>query len=85
MIFKNIIAYYLLIVLPLAGLVLLVKMQEVSSSFFFVGLLVYALLYHPLISGLRLVNSGKIKRSEFLYNFIPLWNLKYFGFLFFNL
>jgi hypothetical protein len=84
MIFRNILFYYLLLALPLAALIILAKNHEVNSTFFVGGLAVYVFLYHPLISGLRLLNSGKIRRSEFLYNFIPLWNLKYFGFLFLN-
>src|ERR1700694_5997159 len=84
MIFRNIICYYLLIVLPLAALVLLAINQQINSPFFAGGLAVYVFLYHPLISGLRLLSSGKIKRERFARNFITLWNLKCFSFLFFN-
>jgi hypothetical protein len=81
---KNIAYYYLLIVLPLAAIVILARMGEIGSEVFFVAMLTYALIYHPIISGLRLLSAGKIRRSEFKYNFIPFWNLKYFEFLFFN-
>jgi hypothetical protein len=81
---KNIAFYYLLIVLPLAAIVIFVRMGQINSEVFFVAILIYALLYHPMISGLRLLSAGKIQRSDFMYNFIPFWNLKYFEFLFFN-
>jgi uncharacterized membrane protein len=81
---KNLGLFYLMIVVPIATLLLLLKEGQISSQFFTIGLLVYFLVYHPLISGLRLVQSGKIEQSKFWYNFIPGWNTKYFSFLFFN-
>lgn len=81
---KNLAFYYLLILLPLATIIVLVKMGAISATIFVVGLIAYALIYHPIVSGLRLVSAGKIGRSEFMYNFIPFWNAKYFEFLFFN-
>ena len=69
--------YYFMISTPLLILLLFSKMHLISSTFFSISLLSYALLYHPLISGLRLVLLGKIAKSDFLKNLIPFWNLKY--------
>jgi hypothetical protein len=82
MILKNIFIYYLLIVLPLLVLAFGIKSEWISSVTFAIGLLVYALVYHPLISGMRLIALGKIKPSMLGYNFIPFWNGKYFASLF---
>jgi hypothetical protein len=47
-------------------------------------LLAYIIVYHPLISGLRLLQTHKISKRDFWKNFIPFWNDKYWTFLFFN-
>jgi hypothetical protein len=41
-------------------------------------------LIFGLISGIRLVQSKRIKKEDFWKNFIPFWNDKYWTFLFFN-
>ncbi len=84
MIFRNLVAFYLLIVLPLMGWIILVRDQRINQSLFVSGLAIYVFFYHPLISGLRLLSAYKITKSQFLLNFIPFWNLKYFKFLYFN-
>ncbi len=81
---KNISVFYILICLPLALLVLAAKYHYVTSEVFTFILLGYALIYHPLISGLRLLACNKISKGKFWSTFIPFWNWKYFGFLFFN-
>jgi hypothetical protein len=81
---KNLWCFYLSIILPFVGLVLLSKYHYIGNSLFVLGLALFIFIYHPLISGLRLVQAGKIKRSEFYRNFIPMWNFRYFNFLFFN-
>jgi hypothetical protein len=84
MIFKNIIFYYLMITIPLAGLVILNKYHRIDPVIFVWGLIAYAIIYQPLISGLRLLSSGMITAEKFIWNFIPFWNLKYAGFLYLN-
>jgi hypothetical protein len=81
---KSLFSFYLLIVTPLAALVLAAKWQYLSNEWFFALLVGYCLFWHPLICAIRLVSHHKISRSLFWRNFIPLWNMKYFGFLFFN-
>jgi hypothetical protein len=84
MIFKIFFIYYLFIAIPLIILVLGLKYQLYSSNGFVIGLAFYVFIYHPLVSGLRLLHKNKIKSSEFWRNFIPLWNTKYFTSLFFK-
>jgi hypothetical protein len=74
---KYLFFYYFMIVTPLLLLVLFAKMGSISSTFFSIGLLIYTLIYHPVISGIRLMLLGKIDKSDFFKNFIPFWNLKY--------
>jgi len=78
------IVYYAFVFFPLFTLVLLNKLELINPGFFTFGLLTYALLYHPFISGKRLISLKAIEASNFKYNFIPLWNLKYFDILFFK-
>jgi len=81
---RNIINYYAAIFIPLISLVLLTANRLMGSNIFFFLLIIYSFIYHPFISGLRLISLGAIKKSEFIWNFIPGWNLKYFSLLFFN-
>jgi hypothetical protein len=82
--FKNVFLFYVTIGVPLLLLVLLADVHQISPFYFCMFLLLYALVYHPLICGLRLYNSGKIRLEDIKLNFIPFWNRKYFLFLFFN-
>ncbi|MFC3364467.1 hypothetical protein ACFOG5_14930 [Pedobacter fastidiosus] len=58
-----------------------------SSAIFFVGFLVYALLYRPLVDGIRLVDLGLLKKAETWKMFIgsPYYQIKYFMELYFRL
>jgi hypothetical protein len=76
--------FYLVLFIPFLIIALLNALQLISSNFFVISLLVYALIYHPIVSGIRLINCRKINKNQFWLNFIPFWNTSYFGFLFFN-
>jgi len=81
---KSTLNFYVLIIVPLLTLVLLSKLNLISDQFFVIVLLLWALIYHPYVSGKRLMAIGKIKKEDFLLNFIPFWNMKFFDSLFFN-
>jgi hypothetical protein len=80
----NLLFFYFILALPLLGLIALSRAHQIDPVFFVAGLLVWGFIYHPLICGLRLLETGKIRKTDFMLNFIPFWNLKYFHFLFFN-
>lgn len=80
---KNIINFYVYVFAPLSIIVLLAAAKLLGSLAFFWLLMIYALIYHPYISGLRLIAANKIKKSKIWYSFIPTWNWRYFAFLFF--
>ncbi len=81
---KNIFSFYIQIALPLALLNLFAKYDYINSNTFVGLLFAYAFLYHPFICGLRLLQCKKINKQDFGKNFIPLWNDKYWTFLFLN-
>lgn len=83
-IFKNLIIFYFLLGVPLFLLILLGKYTFITPAEFALGIAVYIFIYHPMILGLRLIATSRISNSEFWKTFIPFWNMKYFGFLFFN-
>jgi hypothetical protein len=76
--------YYSLIFLPLLLLIGASKYHYLNANVFVLLLAFYCFLYHPIVSGLRLISLKKIPKSEFWRNFIPFWNLRYFSDLFFN-
>jgi len=69
--------YYFLILTPLLLLVLFSKNGDISSTFFANAILFYAILYHPLVSGIRLFRLGIISKKDILKSLIPFWNLRY--------
>ncbi len=81
---KSILNFYIFISLPFITLMLASRYHLIGSYTWAIFLFIYCLIYHPLISGLRLLANGIIKKNKFWYNFIPGWNSKYFSFLFFN-
>lgn len=79
---KNIPLYYILILVPLA---FVVNIGRFASDIFFILLLCYAFIYHPTITGLRLIHLGVIdKKDLWKIYIIPFWYTKYFSIIFFN-
>jgi hypothetical protein len=63
----------------------MLKTGLIGSVVFVILLGIYCFLYHPFISGLRLIALGIIRKDEFIKAFIPgYYNFKYFSLLFFN-
>jgi hypothetical protein len=82
---KSVINYWVYIFSPMIGLMLLGMNHLLSSTVFVLSLMIYCAIYHPLISGLRLVALGIIRKNDLLKAFIPgYYNWKYFSILFFN-
>ena len=67
------------------GLLLLGMNHQLRDAMFAWLLVIYCAIYHPLISGLRLMSLGIIRESDLPKAFIPgYYNWKYFSILFFN-
>lgn len=75
---RNKLVFYGLIFLPLAAIISAAKFGFVTSDIFVVSLAVYVFLYHPCISGLRLIYLDKLTRKNFWKMFIPFWGTRYF-------
>ncbi len=74
--------FYLLIIIPLGLMVLIALFGH--PVFFMILLLVYALLYRPLIHIKKLISMGAIKSKESWKLFIPFMELRYFKDLYLN-
>ncbi|MCF2442795.1 hypothetical protein L0657_02415 [Dyadobacter sp. CY345] len=79
---RNNLVFYGLIFLPLAAMITAAKFGFITSNIFGVYLAVYVFLYHPYISGLRLIYLDKLTRTDFWKMFIPFWGTRYFKVLF---
>lgn len=66
-----------MIITPLLLLILFLKKGDITSVFFTISLLFYGIIYHPLISGIRLFLLNKIEKSEIPKTLIPFWNLRF--------
>ncbi|HLX93570.1 MAG TPA: hypothetical protein VKR32_17930 [Puia sp.] len=82
---KKLLIIYLSVFLPVFAIVYAVKNHYLSEVGFMWALGLYVLVYHPMISSLRLLNAGKISSAEIWKCFLPFYNWKYFSFLFFKL
>jgi hypothetical protein len=72
----RLLSYYLQIILPIP--LLLIFLQLELNWAFGVGVLLYAGIYRPFITGYRLLDMGLIRREEFHKLFIPFYSTKYF-------
>lgn len=60
-------------------LALLNRLALLSPMVFTASLLLYAVVYHPTLAGLRLLDKHIIAKHDFVKTHIPLWNLRYFS------
>lgn len=72
-------SFYALLVAPLLIIALLNKLMLLDAKMFTVLVLLYALVYHPTLVGKRLLSKNIINKQDYLKNYIPLWNMKYYG------
>lgn len=75
---KNIIFYYLAILLPLGILIGLNSFGMLSSTLFVVLLAGYAIVYRSYTDGRRLFEKGIIQKSEIWKTMIGGYHFKYF-------
>lgn len=74
--------YYLQILLPVALVVYLYESELYESAL--IAILVYALIYRPLVDGHRLIRLGQLPKKDRWKMFIPFYGSKYFGALYFG-
>lgn len=74
---------YIALITPLITLALIGKSNTTNLNNFVLFLYTYLLLYHPTVTGIYLVSKKIIRPKDFILNFIPFWNLKYYKEIFF--
>ena len=75
---KNRLNFYLAITIPLLTLILLSILGTISSSWFFIFLLVYILVYRTYTDGKRLAEKGIIPETDIWKMVIPGQRIKFF-------
>ena len=65
MIAKKLFIFYIMLLVPFGILILSIKYNYIDNSSFIFLLITYMFIYRPLISGIRLVQSKKIKKEDF--------------------
>ena len=72
-------SFYVLIMAPMLILALLAKLALLTPMMFVASLLLYAVVYHPTVVGLRLLDKHIIAKHDFVKTYIPFWNLRYYS------
>ena len=81
---KNTFLYYLAILLPLIA-ILLMAYTHYAVYTWVVLLLIYGVIYRPLVDGVRLIQKGVIRKSEIWKLFVPFfYHGKWFKQLYFS-
>lgn len=78
---KNILTYYLSILLPFP---LLIWSLYYDSIMFLILLMCYVIIYRGFVDGQRLIEKKLINKNELWKAFIPFWTSKYFRQLYFE-
>ena len=74
--------YYLQILLPMALMVYLYECELYETTL--VLILVYVLIYRPIVDGFRLIRLRQLPKKDLWKMFIPFYGAKYFGALYFG-
>jgi len=74
--------YYLQILLPVALIVYLYECERYETTL--VAILMYVLVYRPLVDSHRLIRLGQMPKKDRWKMFIPFYGAKYFGALYFG-
>ena len=70
------------ITVPMGTVYFLLSLHLLNATFFSIFILTYCVIYHPYVTGKRLLNMGVIDKRHFWKTFIPSWNWKYYPDLF---
>lgn len=74
---KQLITFYILILLPLFFIFYIIPKLGLGSTWFLVALSIYCLIYRPVVDYQRLKGRG-IVRESFWKLYIPLFRFRYF-------
>ncbi len=73
---KNIFIYYLAFMIG-PGILMYYLLSNENNVGFVIAILIYALIYRPIIDGLRLISKQVITKRQFWKLFIPFWHAKW--------
>ena len=73
---KNIFIYYLAFMIGPSILMYYLLSNE-NNVGFVIAILIYALIYRPIIDGLRLISKQVITKRQSWKLFIPFWHIKW--------
>jgi hypothetical protein len=73
----NRIVFWLLCAIPWAALLMMLRFEMIDSSWFAIGLILYALYYRPFVHINRLMQLGAIEEKDAWKLFIPLYSSRY--------
>jgi len=73
---KNLLYYYMQILLPIPLIALFAAMD--LTWIFLTFFIFYVLIYRPIIDGDKLVRKGLMNRSNRWKLLLPFWHIKYF-------
>lgn len=79
---KKLLSFYFLILLPIPVICAVYKIG--APIFCLILIILYVIIYRPVIHGLRLRELGLISNKEFWLLFIPFYSTKYFHNLYFQ-
>ena len=80
---KKLLLFYFLIIIPIPVIYAVYKIEVPVLALILI--LLYVLIYRPIIHGLRLQELGIIDKKEFWFLFSPFYSVKYFTNLYFKI
>lgn len=72
---KSAIVFWLMVIVPFAGLYLAHELY--GGNVFVIGLMIYAIVYRPVLNIVRLLQLKKISRKDIWKFYIPFYDIKY--------
>jgi len=75
--------YWFFVLVPIAMIIL--AYYELQNNCWVIFLLVYVIVYRPLLDGMRLVKLNLINKSEVWKLLIPFYRIRFFKQLYFDL
>jgi len=73
---RQVFFYYLAILIPITGLIWMAKYEH--TQVFAASLLLYVLIYRPLVDGYKLIHKGLIEKRQFWKLYLPSTYRKHF-------
>lgn len=80
--FFNLAIYLVFLFVPIYLIIYLSKAGSISTNEFVIYLLLYSFVYHPTISGIRLIKLKKLTIHKFIMVYNPIAIIRFYKFLY---